>query len=191
MPSFAYLAGWLTWKVQWQWFTIFRCNYSRCLTHYNRNRAIFAVISRPNVIQYAYKFPITNIFVIKRKESLLFLYVYVATYVLSRLECLRCRSLDVIWCVVTDAHNSWYRCFPIRSISMGLHTSVYMQIDLRQVDFLPLLLFVSILCVWLAFDKWGLNYTIRTMSNFFFAHSKIFANTINTRNSFTILNSTV
>lgn len=37
----------------------FRCNYSHCLTHHNRNRASFTVISQPNVIQYVYKCSIT------------------------------------------------------------------------------------------------------------------------------------
>lgn len=75
MPSFACLKSTVTMVHD------FRCNYSRCLTHYNRNRASFAVISPPNVIQYVYKFSITYFFsyqellhfFLKKKERLHFI----------------------------------------------------------------------------------------------------------------------
>lgn len=131
MLSFACLLA-FTFKVQWQWFTI-----SDAMIHVVWHITIDFV-------------PVSLLF-LGRTWSNIFINFRLRIFLLSKalhkkkkdfflysdsthMCCLRCHSLEVIWWCYNwrISYNSWYRCFLIRSICMGLHISAYMQIDLRH-----------------------------------------------------------
>lgn len=119
----------------------------------------FAAISRPNVIQYVYKFLITNKFVLSKA----FVFFYLKN---EKKRYVDVRSIDAIWCAVTDAHNSnWYRCFPIRFIHFygfihfRVHANWLISCRFSVVE-LSLLFLVFVFSI---NAKWGLNYTFRLL----------------------------
>lgn len=150
------LAGWLTqpaWKVQWLFGSRFPMQFIHVVQHITIGIVRFffrRYYSRPNVIQFL----ITNHFVIEKLVhfSLKIENIQKKDFSVSVNLCLRCRRRSVIRRVVTvtDAHEfcdiDTIRSNP--SICMGLHTSAYMQIDLRPcIDFLVPLLSVPLFFV--------------------------------------------